>query len=1153
MKILIGGYYGFRNTGDELILHKILEDVSRMQIPVEPLVWSGDVDYTKKIHGVDAVDRFSIDETVNAVKWADVVVVGGGGLIHEYFGAAVGALFENFGYGVSAYAILPFLAGVYGKPVFYWAHGVGPLFSDDAREFCRWFYSLAGCITVRDEYSYSLLRRLGIIGDNLYLDVDPAIYLDMRKISEKSSFVREKGKDRDGSRRIGVNIRPWFGEERFIETLGGALKAYLEKDKDAVVVPVPFDLNLDVGVLKKLLNMLPEDRIWDEHLERIESPFDVVALVGSVDYFIGTRLHSVIVSIGFAKPTFGIVYDKKVESAVRGFGVEHVYAHSDGVLFRNKIESFLFGGRSVKPELDRGYVAPKVFLEFVKGKQESETVKGKKSGVFVPVEEDLKLCESFVASLRFENEELSRRIEELERNNEKLGSKVSHLESLLEKSEKEKRELIEHFEGEIESLRDELKKIRKENGELLAEKDRLFKLLDEIYSSRLWKIARGYYKTKELIKRALGKSASEESETPSPESDENFLDYCRQLEMPESYNKFDILFFSIIDWDFRVQRPQHIALRFARDGHRVFYIKTSLKKGDRYSVRKVDRNIYEIELPYIEDLSIYSNDLSDGLGIPERAIAELIKKYSIKEHIYFVEFPTWVSLIKRIKDKYKQPLIFDVLDEFSGFENVHPETEAYENELLALSDAVIASSEKLCEKIKKRGIKCNLVKNGTDFEHFNRAKGKLADRPGGISSPVIGYYGAISNWFDEELIEYAAKSHPEWSFVLIGHTFGANIENLKKLKNVYFLGEKPYSELPKYLSWFDVCLIPFKNVSLIQSTNPVKFYEYISAGKPVVATRMSELLGFKDIVYLADDREDFVRKIEMALEERDEGIIEKRIKLARENDWDARYTKIRRIVKDSFPGVSIIVVTYNNLEYTKMCISSILEKTAYPSYKIIVVDNASDDGTRGYLEELGRRENISVVFNDSNLGFARANNVGIEKADGEFLILLNNDTIVTRGWIGGLLRHFHDSVGMVGPVTNSIGNEAKINVSYSDINDMDCFAEYYTAKHFGEEFEIGVLAMFCVAIKREVVDRVGLLDEGYGIGMFEDDDYAMAVKREGYKLVCAEDVFIHHFGGATFGKMDSKEFRELFDRNRRRFEEKWGVKWKPHRYREGVS
>ncbi len=252
------------------------------------------------------------------------------------------------------------------------------------------------------------------------------------------------------------------------------------------------------------------------------------------------------------------------------------------------------------------------------------------------------------------------------------------------------------------------------------------------------------------------------------------------------------------------------------------------------------------------------------------------------------------------------------------------------------------------------------------------------------------------------------------------------------------------------------------------------------------------------------------------------------------------------------PAASIIIVSYNNLALTKLCLASVLRHTAELAYEVIVVDNASADATPEFLRQLAARNaSVRVLLQNENLGFARANNLALQQARGEVLVLLNNDAIVTPGWLPRLCWHLRDAaVGMVGPVTNHIGNEAQIRAPYQTWAELEEFSTQLALNHDRQVADIPMLAMFCVALRRGVYEQLGGLDEQYATGMFEDDDYALRVCQHGYRLLCAADVFVHHFGQAAFGKLvRSGAYDRLFDANRRRFEAKWQTRWQPHQQR----
>jgi GT2 family glycosyltransferase/glycosyltransferase involved in cell wall biosynthesis len=248
---------------------------------------------------------------------------------------------------------------------------------------------------------------------------------------------------------------------------------------------------------------------------------------------------------------------------------------------------------------------------------------------------------------------------------------------------------------------------------------------------------------------------------------------------------------------------------------------------------------------------------------------------------------------------------------------------------------------------------------------------------------------------------------------------------------------------------------------------------------------------------------------------------------------------------------SIIILTFNNLDYTRQCLESIYAATPLEDFKVVVVDNASQDETPSFLQEFAHTHpNLQCILNRENHGFAGGNNQGIDLALGEYIVFLNNDVVVTRGWLEGLVAHLQDpKVGMVGPVTNSAGNECRIPVDYQDLSGVAEFAARYTASHRGQSFEIKMLPMHCVALRRRTVDEIGGLDERFGLGMFEDDDYAIRLKQAGYRIHCVEDVFVHHFGSASFSRLGAAAYWRLFIENRKKFEEKWGVRWQPHMLR----
>lgn len=619
--------------------------------------------------------------------------------------------------------------------------------------------------------------------------------------------------------------------------------------------------------------------------------------------------------------------------------------------------------------------------------------------------------------------------------------------------------------------------------------------------------------------------------------------------------KPDYLFWGVIDWHFRHQRPQHLAESLASTGRRVFYFSPVLADAEHggFEVESLDDagRLFQIKLYAKNPPPIYSDPAGLDLTSQLRAsIGEVLNWAACTEVISLVQHPFWHAVAAVLPNSR---LVYDCMDHHEGFGDFAEPMLELERLLFEEAELTIVTSKWLEDAVAPNVQRHALIRNAGEYAHFATPPTEHYRDPHGRK--VIGYYGAIAEWFDTELVEAIARQHPDCCVLLIGADTANVRGRLGRLPNVTFLGERPYGELPFYLHGFDVCMLPFKVIPLTLATNPVKAYEYLSAGKPIVTSDLPEMAQFGDLVYAAKDSSDFLRYVRDILEGAEpHDLALRRQAFAAEQTWAHRAERLVDVAEDDSqdPSVSVIVVTYNNLDLTQACLRSIEEHSQYGRLEIIVVDNASSDGSPEYLEAWASAgENRRLILNEDNRGFAAANNQGLRAATGDYLVLLNNDTFVTPGWIRTMLGHLRRdrTVGLVGPVTNNIGNEAKIDIAYKGMTDMLVRSAAYTQRHIGQTYPLRTAAFFCVMMPRSTFERVGLLDESFGRGFFEDDDYCRRIEKEGLRVVCAEDVFVHHHLSASFDKLKQSERQQLFEDNKKLYEQKWG-QWVPHGYRE---
>ncbi len=259
-----------------------------------------------------------------------------------------------------------------------------------------------------------------------------------------------------------------------------------------------------------------------------------------------------------------------------------------------------------------------------------------------------------------------------------------------------------------------------------------------------------------------------------------------------------------------------------------------------------------------------------------------------------------------------------------------------------------------------------------------------------------------------------------------------------------------------------------------------------------------------------------------------------------EIDGSVKAVKPPAIKEYQPPFVSIIILTRNNLEYTQKCLESIRKYTP-EAHEVIVVDNGSTDGTVEYLES---QSDVKLVKNGFNLGFALGNNRGLLEAGGNYVIFLNNDVVVTEGWLRKLIAcaESDPSVGIVGPRSNYVaGHQLVKNVPYGeDMEAMQEFARSWSEENSGNWEEVLRVIGFCMLVKREVIEKIGGFDPQFGLGNFEDDDFCIRARIAGFRIKIAHDVFVHHFGSKTF-QSEQIDYRELMLSNWEKFKRKWNL------------
>ncbi|MFQ5787499.1 MAG: glycosyltransferase, partial [Thermodesulfobacteriota bacterium] len=288
--------------------------------------------------------------------------------------------------------------------------------------------------------------------------------------------------------------------------------------------------------------------------------------------------------------------------------------------------------------------------------------------------------------------------------------------------------------------------------------------------------------------------------------------------------------------------------------------------------------------------------------IQSKIIFGKLKKLGLAPTVLSIWKPFDLIFVGRMGEKVALWHLFDEVSRFPGNKNIANFIEEIELENIKRVQLVFAASQKLYDNKKDFHANIHLVPNAGDFNMFNAALTDGLPEPEDLKTiihPRIVLIGSLGWDLDYDLLEYIADSHPEWSIVLIGLVRSSGndgVESVLKHPNGYSLGYKPQPDLPAYLKYCDVALMPYKIIGSIIDGYPLKMHEYLAAGLPVVSTAQPAVLPFSSIVGVAGNKVDFVSLIEEALENNYPDKIDERVRVARDNSWEKRIDNMNSLI-----------------------------------------------------------------------------------------------------------------------------------------------------------------------------------------------------------------------------------------------------------------
>lgn len=355
-----------------------------------------------------------------------------------------------------------------------------------------------------------------------------------------------------------------------------------------------------------------------------------------------------------------------------------------------------------------------------------------------------------------------------------------------------------------------------------------------------------------------------------------------------------IICFSHLRWDFVWQRPQQLMSRFARS-RRVYFVEEPLfhpDAGDAPDDARLEArqsNGVAVCQPVCRDPGPGGGPRLDAMYA--RLSAELVRQQGLEQYVAWFYTPMLIPSLERLAPSL---VVYDAMDELSLFRGAPPELLTRERELLQRAQVVFTGGVSLGKAKGQLHGNVHAFPSGVDAAHYRTALDESTEIPPDavdLPHPQIGFFGVIDERADLELLAEAAALRPAWAFVMIGPVVKISAEDLPRLPNIHYLGQKQYADLPRYVKSLDVCMMPFALNDATKFISPTKTLEYMAAHKPIISTPVQDVVGsYRDAVRIARSGPEFVAAAEAALAETSAECaqrIDRERAILAQNAWDS--------------------------------------------------------------------------------------------------------------------------------------------------------------------------------------------------------------------------------------------------------------------------